>query len=160
MEQKYIDRFWSYVDRRSADDCWEWQGSKIGIGYGQYRVLYKMYKSHRFSWEIHNGAIPDGKIICHKCDNPACVNPAHLFLGTHQDNTDDMWRKRRGNPPSGADHWASTLSDDEVAAMKVILDMTSLPHTEIAEMFGVSKGYVSKINCGTRRVDFIVSDSE
>lgn len=99
------ERFWPRVEKRDADECWEWKGSRLQKGYGTMPCwpFKRPALAHRVSWEIHNGNIPDGLIVCHRCDNPPCVNPAHLFLGSHQDNLRDMVKKGRqvlgdGNP--------------------------------------------------------------
>ena len=96
-------RFWRFV-APSMDDrgCWEWTGARAGeLGYGC--LGGKGPRAHRLSWEIHNGPIPDGLWVLHKCDNPPCVNPRHLFLGTRTDNIRDMFAKGRGRPgPGGA----------------------------------------------------------
>ena len=88
-----VSRFWANVQKTNG--CWEWTGGKHAPGYGRLFVATKEMRAHRFSWLIHNGRIPDGLFVCHKCDNPNCVNPEHLFLGTHQDNMDDMVAKGR-----------------------------------------------------------------
>lgn len=90
-----IAKFWARVD--TTGDCWTWTGRLNEHGYGQTPFTSAgTRKAHRVSWMIHNGAIADGLCVCHRCDTPSCVNPAHLFLGTHLDNMRDMASKGRG----------------------------------------------------------------
>lgn len=94
-------RFWRRVERVESG-CWLWRGSLDGGGYGQISTAqgFAPAKAHRVSWEMRNGPIPDGMVVCHTCDTPACVNPDHLFIGTQQDNMRDCSRKNRINPVS------------------------------------------------------------
>ena len=92
-------RFWKRVNKGAADDCWVWTGAQGALGYGYIGVGGRGNTRivSRVSWVLHFGQIPPGLLICHKCDNPSCVNPQHLFLGTLDDNAKDMMAKGRGN---------------------------------------------------------------
>lgn len=95
MRATFATRFWAKVVQ--SEGCWRWTGSKTS-GYGELqrgRRVEGRVRAHRASWELHFGAIPDGLLVCHKCDNPECTNPAHLFLGTHKENMRDMAAKAR-----------------------------------------------------------------
>ncbi len=89
------ERFWKFVKKTSS--CWIWTGGVKGHGYGSFFKDGKQLAAHRFSWEIANGPIPSGMCVCHKCDNPICCNPDHLFIGTQSDNLLDAASKNR-NP--------------------------------------------------------------
>lgn len=89
------ERFWRYVDRPNSDSCWVWTSATGHNGYGQLWVGKRNRPAHRLSYEMHVGPIPEGMLVCHTCDNPPCVNPAHLFLGNAKANAHDMCRKNR-----------------------------------------------------------------
>lgn len=93
--------FWARVDRSNGggDACWEWRGTRDQDGYGLKGLRRagkrKIVKAHRMMWELTVSSVPDGLFVCHKCDNPGCVRPEHLFLGTAKDNAADMQSKGR-----------------------------------------------------------------
>jgi hypothetical protein len=123
-----LNIFWSRVNKEGSipmhcpelGACWEWTAYCATNGYGSFRVRNKTILVHRMSYEIANGKIEKGVLVCHKCDNPCCVNPKHLFLGTHKDNADDMVKKGRGKPPmlKGEKCPAHKLTKNEVIEIR------------------------------------------
>lgn len=111
-----IARFWSNVACGVSIACWPWLLVCNKRGYGRVGIRRAYRLAHRLAWEITNGAIQPGLFVLHRCDYPPCCNPAHLFLGTHDDNTADMMLKAR--QPRGADKAQSKLSDDDVRAIR------------------------------------------
>ena len=100
------DRFWSNVDQVTEDECWEWIGYRNKGGYGVFNLEHRHHGetgvrvlAPRMAWQLTNGPIPQGKYVLHKCDNPPCVNPKHLWIGSIADNQRDMAEKGRGNAP-------------------------------------------------------------
>lgn len=104
------DKFWKYVT--PCEGCWEWKASINWAGYGLLTHEKKHIKAHRISWELHNGEIPKGLYVRHSCDNPKCVNPDHLSLGTQVENMRDA--KERNRIPKGIAHHASKLTEADV----------------------------------------------
>jgi len=139
------ERFWSKVAIGGPDDCWEWTAGKDRCGYGGFKMGGRPFQSHRVSWELANGAIPDGILACHKCDNPGCVNPAHLFLGTNADNAAD--REAKGRGARGGNHYRSKLTDADVRKIRGLLKGGEI-HREIAVRFGVSSSTIRHISTG------------
>lgn len=144
-------RFWARVEIPSdPDGCWEWIGAKIPYGYGEIMINYRNIGTHRFSWELHYGPIPEGMWVCHHCDNPSCVNPKHLFLGTPNDNMQDKVRKGRakGPPPplhSGETHPMAKLTWAEVDEIRNLYASGQFTLQDLASQFGVVKTNISSI---------------
>jgi hypothetical protein len=139
--QKYIDRLWANVAKRESG-CWEWTGWATSKGYGVMQMgRNKRMRAHRLSWVIANGLIADGQMVCHRCDNPRCVNPSHLFVGTAQDNNSDMAKKGRLVRSFGERNGANVISAE--VARSIYLD--GREHRRIALEFGVSKALVAAI---------------
>lgn len=124
-----------------TDGCWEWQGAKDIKGYGKFTLRenrIRTEKAHRIAYKLEYGNIPQNMLVCHKCDNPSCVNPEHLFLGTDSDNMIDMVIKNRHKPGKGR-----KLTVAEVKEIRTISHL----HTSrfLAEMFSTSKANITAI---------------
>ena len=143
MDIKDSDRFWKKVNKKNEDGCWEWLGGKSPSGYGLFIYRGKQWKTHRFSYLLHNGSMPSGLHVLHKCDNRACVNPSHLFAGTHQDNIADAVRKGR---------FGRKLTAEDVLAIRaehLILEEGDYSKYQmaaiIAPKYNLTKQYVRQI---------------
>lgn len=140
------ERFWPKVDKRGPDECWEWTAGKDKDGYGRIGAGGKgapMVRAHRVSWELGNGIVPSGMFVLHRCDNPSCVNLAHLFLGTNADNMADRNRKRR-HSFFGERNPKTKLTPEQVIAIRQAHGKLS----DIGDCFGIKKAQVSAIRNG------------
>ena len=146
MNEKLDERrLWSKINILSDDKCWEWQGAKTTAGYGVIRINYELNYAHRLAWMLKNKAeIPKKGVICHRCDNPSCCNPNHLFLGTQADNIRDAAKKDR--MPKGEVHHMSSISKDDVRHIRY-LGYTNMSKKKIGEKFGISRQAVTDILC-------------
>jgi hypothetical protein len=162
------ERFWAMVVRSAPGECWSWSGATHEAGYG---VLgrggrsHGLARAHRVSWEIHHGPVPEGLWVLHKCDNPICTNPEHLFLGTAADNHADMRAKgrmvppprllgdrnpRRIRPPKGELNGAAKLTDESVREIRRLYMPRVVTLADLATRFGVSESVVGAVVRGVR----------
>lgn len=135
------------------NECWPWQACLSSCGYGRFNVEGKIRQASRLAYEIAFGPVQDGLCVCHRCDNPACVNPSHLFLGTPMDNAIDRGRKGRTRVGhvSGEKHGASKITDAERERIRYMTKHRLLPQAEIAKIFGLHQSSVSEIARGRKR---------
>ncbi len=133
------DRFWAKVNKTA--DCWIWSGGCYEDGYGNFLYMGKSIGAHRYSWIYHYGEIPQGLQVLHKCDCPSCVNPQHLFLGTHKDNMKDMISKGRQQHVNGEAHYNSRLTLKQVSDIR----KSPLLARELANIYEVSRSHISAI---------------
>lgn len=134
--------------------CIVWTGSTSKNGYGRLSrgaATAGWTGTHRVSWELANGPIPDDMYVLHHCDNPPCCNPEHLFLGTLSDNTQDMLAKgrARGHLPSGEAHPSARLTDAEVADLRRL--SSELTYAELGRRFGVTATHARALALGIKR---------
>jgi hypothetical protein len=159
MNDKTITRFWSKVSK--SDGCWTWAASKRHKGYGAFvwadgSGAVIQGRAHRFSWELHNGPVPAGKCVLHRCDNPPCVRPDHLFIGSKAENNSDMRRKGRavagGTKTSvqackyerGERHHSAKLSQSTVMAIRADRAL-GLSYSKLTTKYGITQGHVFRI---------------
>lgn len=142
-----IKRFWYCV--RKTNTCWLWTRHTDDDGYGSFCVDYQRYKAHRFSYLITKGE-PGELFVCHHCDNPSCVNPEHLFLGTAEDNIRDMHKKGRAGTLKGEDSNLTKLSQEQIDRILRYKD-TGRTQQQVADEFGINRSYVSMLWGGKRR---------
>lgn len=139
--QTVLDRITSKA--KIVGECYEFHGTTNQAGYGIILVDGKQQRVHRYVYEEMIGSIPDGTLVCHSCDNRRCFRPSHLFLGGHDLNAAD--RNAKGRQAKGERHGRAKLTPTEVIAIQV----DERKHGEIAETYGVSPSYVSRIKAGT-----------
>lgn len=135
------ERFWEKVDK--SGECWEWTAGKNSSGYGKFNVNGKTTSSHRFSYEIANGYIPDGMLVCHRCDNPACIRPSHLFVGTDGDNARD--RNAKGRAAKGEEQGGSKLTEKDVKKIRDEYSHGKTTQENLAKKYGVWQRTISDV---------------
>jgi hypothetical protein len=145
-----MQRFWDKVNILGENDCWEWQAAFDTNGYGAFKVDGKKVNSHRFAYILTNGEVQPGLEICHKCNNPKCVNPAHLYAGTKSQNMLDM--VRAGNyklntyeKMRGEKSGASKLTNDAVLEIRRLYSKNVMTLDKLAKRYNMSKSAIASI---------------
>ncbi len=147
MAKALEGRFWSKVQKGAADECWLWAGTKGPRGYG---LLWKgphhcFHRAHRLSLELLGEVIPAGHYVCHRCDVPACVNPAHLFVGTAAENNADCARKGRRREARGERQARAKLTAEAVLHIREAVASKTARIIDLARHYGVTHASVSEV---------------
>ena len=139
--------FWTSVNK--TESCWLWTKSRDKDGYGKASKKHRSLRAHQYAWILTYGPIPDGQHILHRCDNPPCVRPDHLFVGTQADNVQDAMRKGRRRILRGKECSWSKLSDEEIERIRSLRG--HMTQRRIAQEFGITQGHVSGIQRNKKR---------
>lgn len=140
---EFTKRFWDTVTKGEDDECWIWNGETGQHGHGRFWILYRRYPAHRFSFLLKHGKIDPKLLVMHECDNPPCVNPNHLFQGTHKDNTHDAMRKHR--LAHGERHAMRKLTTEDVVLIRKEFASGRAWQALLARRFGVTDTAISYI---------------
>lgn len=143
-------RFWSKVEK--TDGCWIWLGYPNRQGYGTIQVDGVRVRAHRFSWSLLNGPIPDGLCVLHTCDNPSCVRPDHLFLGTNLDNIKDRMGKQRSTGSPGETHPLARLTNEQVYEIRRVYGSGHIGMRKLAQIYGVERQLIQRI---VKRISYV-----
>lgn len=143
--------FWAKIERKGPDDCWPWRAWQDSSGRGRLKVNGRDTGAPCFMWTITHGPIPDGLWVLHSCDNPNCVNPMHLWLGTRRDNIADMDAKNRRVVLRGDDHGSTKVFDSQVAEIRSRYAAGGVTQATLGIEYGISQRTVSDIVTRRRR---------
>lgn len=142
-----LARFKAKIKRAGADQCWEWQAYRRKDGYGIFQLGNKPMLSHRLALAAHLGrALERDELALHSCDNPPCVNPVHLRVGTDADNVRDRDERQRRRPPQGIRNGRAQLTESEVREIRALAAAGGDTHKEIGRRFGVAKATITHIH--------------
>lgn len=163
LSEKEKRKFWNHVDKRGPDECWPWLVNISRKGYGVAWIRDTRFIASRLSWFIHAGSDPGNLLVCHRCDNPPCVNPSHLYLGTIAENLADA--SKRGLYPTGDNHYrrakphlvargeqhpSCKLSDVDIESIKAMYSSGRYSHRQIATLHHVAKVTIGRVLNGER----------
>lgn len=140
-----IARFKAKVSRGTRRQCWPWTAGTQNAGYGTFHIGKVTYSAHRVAWELVRGPIPQGGQICHRCDNPRCCNPEHLFLGSHAANMRDKKLKGRAVRLTGAANGKTIIADAVVVKIFRAYKTRKFTQYRLAALFGVKRSQVADI---------------
>lgn len=145
--EQQVKRFWEYVNKKAKDECWEWTGTKDAYGYGVYSINHVLYKAHRVSYYFENGYVDKNLKCCHKCDNPSCVNPHHLWLGTQRENVLDRHKKGRTVTGHlyGEDNPRAKLKKEDVLWIRENYNPKTWSTVKLAKRYNVCRTKISQI---------------
>lgn len=135
------ERFNNKINK--TETCWIWIASKKYDGYGYFSINGKTHMAHRVAYKLFYGEIPNSLHVCHKCDNPSCVNPFHLFLGSHDTNMKDMTKK--GRQIKGERQHSAKLKTEEILEIRKLYSSQQMTQRQLANKFGVAQNIVSRI---------------
>lgn len=160
-----VKRLFSKAKHNETTGCMEWTGCCSGDGYGAFKIRGRQHGAHRLAFALMAGPLPPDMCVCHRCDNPVCINPAHLFVGSHQDNQQDKMAKGRSNLPTGEQHWthwkpqrisrgerhgSSKIKDAHVDEIRSLYRSGALKQKAIASIYGISVSRVSQLVIGIK----------
>lgn len=155
---QFVEKFWKRCRTEDVDACWKWTGAhdpRKGKGYGHVRFNRKVERTHRIAWILTHGSIPKNLHVCHRCDNPPCCNPRHLFLGTNLDNVNDKLSKGRQSFLKGELNGEAILTKDQVKEIRSIYikrvgrqRVNGPTQTHLAHQYGVSRQTISALITG------------
>ena len=145
--EQQVERFFYYVSRRGDDECWLWEGTRDKHGYGIYSVNSILYKAHRAMYYFYYGEFDTSLMCCHSCDNPSCVNPHHLWLGTQRENSLDRHRKGRTRTGHlfGEDNPSAKLTSNDVLWIRENYNPKVWSTRKLAKKFKVSQTKIRQI---------------
>jgi len=140
-----VKRFWDKVDK--SGNCWLWTAGKDKDGYGLIKFNGRQHRAHRVVLLLDGCDIPSGMLVCHTCDNPSCVNPDHLWIGTNDDNMADMHKKSRHVSRPGEKHHNAKITEEDVQKIR---SCKTARTTDLAKKFGISESHTSGIRHGNK----------